>query len=417
MISLLYATASFAINMPRKMRAAVVDAAGSPIVVRNDVSVPTIENLKSGQVLVRVRACGCCHTDLHACRADWPVKPSFPLIPGHEGIGIVVAKSAFDDENDDESNVQIGDIVGLPWLQHTCGKCEFCRAGKENLCRASATMGYGVSGAYAEYAVGFASHVVKIPPALGMEEAAPILCAGVTTYSALKALNLNPNDFVGVIGAAGGLGSLGVQYASALGFRTVALVRGASKQRLVQSEYAPFLAIDMSVSGFEETLMKQVGGGLHGILCTAPSTSAIEAGISLLRPGGKMVVVGVPPGKISVSVPDIVFNEKQIMGSLVGPNSNIQRYRLLVYELTRPTPFPFLLLDNHVGGHEKGPARGSGYCCREACCASHRDTTTGRGETMPPRLLLLHVLNPFHSSWCTHTHRRRRRSHKWNEVR
>src|SRR3954454_12190938 len=162
------------------MRAAVVPSLGAPLEIR-DVETPTPGE---GQVLLKIEASGLCHTDIHAARGDWPVKPKMPLIAGHEGVGTVVAVGA------GESPVRVGDRVALPWLGRACGHCRYCITGWETYCQTPQYMGYTIDGSYAEFALGYASHVVKVPPAVSSFDAAPITCAGVTTYKALKVAHI-----------------------------------------------------------------------------------------------------------------------------------------------------------------------------------------------------------------------------------
>src|SRR4051794_29888795 len=185
------------------MRAAVVPELGARLEIRG-VPVP---DPGPGQGLVKIEASGLCHTDIHAARGDWPVKPKMPLIPGHEGVGTVVAVGA------GESPVRVGDRVALPWLGRACGHCRYCITGWETYCQTPQYMGYTIDGSYAEFAVGYASHVVKVPPAVSSFDAAPITCAGVTTYKALKVAKPQPSETTMVVGV-GGLGHLALQYAN-----------------------------------------------------------------------------------------------------------------------------------------------------------------------------------------------------------
>ncbi|HTM86076.1 MAG TPA: alcohol dehydrogenase catalytic domain-containing protein, partial [Mycobacterium sp.] len=152
-----------------------------------------------GQVLVRIETCGLCHTDIHAARGEWPVKPKIPLIPGHEGVGVVVAAG------DGDLPVQVGQRVALPWLGHACGHCRYCVGGWETYCTSPQYMGYTMDGSYADYAVAYASHVVAVPDGVTSLDAAPLTCAGVTTYKALKVARPQPNETTMVVGV-GGLG-------------------------------------------------------------------------------------------------------------------------------------------------------------------------------------------------------------------
>jgi hypothetical protein len=135
-----------------------------------------------GQVLVRIEACGLCHTDIHAAHGDWPIKPPLPLIPGHEGVGIVEALGPGAGEE-----ISVGDRVAIPWLGFACGHCRYCNSGRETLCEAQINTGYGMDGGYAEYVAAYARHVVKVPDAVDSLDAAPLSCAGVTVYRRSRA--------------------------------------------------------------------------------------------------------------------------------------------------------------------------------------------------------------------------------------
>ena len=194
------------------MRAAVVPALGAPLEIR-DVPVP---EPGPGQVLVQIEASGLCHTDIHAAHGDWPVKPKIPLIPGHEGVGRVVEVGS------DADRSLVGTRVALPWLGHACGRCRACVGGWETYCTSPQYTGYTMDGSYAEYAVGYASHAVPVPEGVTPMDAAPLTCAGVTTYKAVKVAHPQPNETAMVVGV-GGLGHLALQYARIFGTATVAV--------------------------------------------------------------------------------------------------------------------------------------------------------------------------------------------------
>ena len=205
------------------MKAAVVPQLGAPLEIR-DLPVP---RPGAGQVLVRIEASGLCHTDIHAARGDWPVKPKIPLIPGHEGVGIIESLG------DGVDTLAVGDRVALPWLGHACGHCRSCVAGWETYCTTPQYMGYTMDGSYAEYAVGNASHVVRVPEGVSSFDAAPLTCAGVTTYKALKVAHPQPGETAMVVGI-GGLGHLGLQYAKIFGTTTVAVDVDDAKLQLAK---------------------------------------------------------------------------------------------------------------------------------------------------------------------------------------
>lgn len=185
------------------MKAIVVEKFKQPLKVK-EVPEP---KLRTGfDVIVRIHACGVCHTDLHAADGDWPMKPNPPFIPGHEGVGVV------ERIGDMVTNIQLGDRVGIPWLHAACGYCGYCLDGRETLCESQQNTGYTVNGGYAEYAVADARYVGKIPEELSFAEVAPHFCAGVTTYKAVKISGSGPHKTV-LISGIGGLGHMALQYA------------------------------------------------------------------------------------------------------------------------------------------------------------------------------------------------------------
>jgi propanol-preferring alcohol dehydrogenase len=203
------------------MRAAVVEKFREPLQIR-EVPVPSPG---PGQALIQIMATGVCHTDLHAADGDWPVKPSPPFIPGHEGAGLVVKLGP------DVTHLEVGDRVGLAWLHSACGHCEFCLTGWETLCHEQKNSGYSVNGTFAEYALGQADYLGRIPDQLSFVDAGPILCAGLTTYKGLKETEARPGEWV-VISGAGGLGHIAIQYAKAMGLHVAAVDVGDDKLAL-----------------------------------------------------------------------------------------------------------------------------------------------------------------------------------------
>ena len=176
--------------LPKKMKAAVLHEFGKPLRIEEML----VKEPGLNQILVKVITCGVCHTDLHACEGDWPVKPNLPLIPGHEGIGYVVALGK------EVKNIKEGDIVGVPWLFSACGCCEYCITGWETLCETQQNGGYSVDGGYAEYIVADANYIARFPAGINFLEMAPIVCAGVTVYKGLKETNAKPGEWVAISG-------------------------------------------------------------------------------------------------------------------------------------------------------------------------------------------------------------------------
>jgi len=295
----------------KTMKAAVVEKFGAPLAVR-EVPVPTPG---LGQALVQVVASGVCHTDLHAAEGDWPVKPSLPFTPGHEGAGVVVALGP------GVTHLREGDRVGIAWLHSACGHCEFCLSGWETLCLEQNNSGYSVNGSFAEYALAQADYLGRIPENLPFVDAAPILCAGVTTYKGLKQTQTRPGEWV-VISGAGGLGHVAIQYAKAMGMHVAAVDLGPEKMALARKLGAE-ITIDAKTQDPPTEIQKQIGGA-HGVLVTAVSTIAFKQAIGMLRRGGTCVLNGLPPGEFPVSIFDMVLNGYTLRGSIVGTRKDLE---------------------------------------------------------------------------------------------
>jgi propanol-preferring alcohol dehydrogenase len=292
--------------MALKMHAAVVEQFGKPLVFR-DYDIPTPG---PGQVVVKTEACGVCHTDLHAARGDWPVKPTPPFIPGHEGIGRVSAVGA------GVTIVREGDRVGVPWLYSACGHCEYCLTAWETVCASAEFGGYTKNGGFAEYILADPNYVAHIPAGLSAREAAPLICAGVTTYKGLKMTEARPGEWV-LISGAGGLGHLAIQYAKTMGLKVCALDIDDGKLVLAKTLGADF-TVNASAKDAAERVHKGTDGGAHGVLITAPSLSAFKQGIESTRKRGTCVLVGLPPGDFPVPLFGVVANCITIRGSFVG---------------------------------------------------------------------------------------------------
>lgn len=262
-----------------------------------------------GEVLVRVHASGVCHTDVHAADGDWPVKPTPPFIPGHEGAGVVEALGA------GVTGLKIGDRVGIPWLHDACGRCEHCLSGWETLCPNQHNTGYSVNGGFAEYTIARADFAARIPDALSFADAAPILCAGVTTYKGLKETEARPGQWV-VISGIGGLGHSAVQYARAMGLHVAAIDVAEDKLALARKHGAE-LTVNASKEDAAAAVQKAIGGA-HASLVTAVSTSAFATGLGVLRSGGTCVLVGLPPGDFPTPIFDVVLKRLTVRGSIVG---------------------------------------------------------------------------------------------------
>lgn len=295
----------------KTMKAAIVEKFGNPLIVR-EVPIPTPG---PGQALVQVMASGVCHTDLHAVDGDWPVKPSLPFTPGHEGAGIVAALGP------GVTHLKEGDRVGIAWLHSACGHCSYCLSGWETLCLEQQNSGYSVNGSFAEYALGQADYLGRIPKNLSFVDAAPILCAGVTTYKGLKETGARPGEWV-VISGVGGLGHVAVQYAKAMGLHVAAVDLGPEKMALARKLGAE-VTIDAKTQDPPKEIQKQIGGA-HGVLVTAVSPIAFKQAMGMLRRGGTCVLNGLPPGEFPVSIFDVVLNRYTLRGSIVGTRLDLE---------------------------------------------------------------------------------------------
>jgi len=219
------------------VKAAVVNEFGAPV----DIEDKDIPEPGAGEVLIKMETSGLCHTDIHAWRGDWPVKPSLPFIPGHEGVGIV------EKVGEGVSRVKVGERVAIPWLGIACGTCEHCISGWETLCESQKNSGYSIDGAYAEYALASADYVGIVPDSVDPIDAAPLTCAGVTTYKAVKVAGTKPSDLTVVFGI-GGLGHLALQYAKIAGGTVVAVDLLDSKLELAKQ-----LGADYTVNAKSKT--------------------------------------------------------------------------------------------------------------------------------------------------------------------
>ena len=292
-------------------RAAVVPDFDSPLTFEQ-VPKPT---LGAGQVLVHVEACGLCHTDIHAAHGDWPVKPSPPFIPGHEGVGVVCELGP------GASEVAIGDRVAMPWLGYACGTCDYCVSGRETLCHEQKNMGYSFDGAFGEYAVAYARYVVKVPAGVDPYDAAPLTCAGVTTYKAVKVAGTRSSDLVAVFGV-GGLGHLAIQYAAIAGGRVIAVDIQDEKLELARELGAEFT---INAAREDPVAAIQKLGGANQAIALAVSPQAFEQAYGSLRRGGTLVFVALPAdNEVKLPIFETVLNGITIIGSIVGTRAELR---------------------------------------------------------------------------------------------
>lgn len=287
------------------MKAAVVTSFTAPLEIR-DVPIPTVG---ANQVLVHLETSGLCHTDIHAARGDWPVKPTPPFIPGHEGVGVVT------EVGDGVRPELVGQRVAIPWLGSACGHCEYCMSGWETLCQTQENSGYSIDGTYAEYAVASADYVVAVPDAVSSFDAAPLTCAGVTAYKAVKVSRTRPSDLVAVFGI-GGLGHLALQYAKIAGATVVAVDLEEEKLTLARK-----LGADYTVNGSDSDPVQEIQklGGADAALSFAVSPRAMRQAFDSLRPGGCLVLVAMPKDNdLSLPIFETVLKGITVVGSIVG---------------------------------------------------------------------------------------------------
>ncbi|MFF4384844.1 alcohol dehydrogenase AdhP [Kitasatospora sp. NPDC001547] len=305
------------------MKAAVVRDFAAPLAVE-DRPVP---EPAAHQVRVRIEASGLCHTDIHAAHGDWPVKPTPPFVPGHEGVGIVEAAGSR------VRHVRVGERVAIPWLADACGRCDQCVTGWETLCLQQHNSGYSVDGAYAEYALAHGDYVVPVPDGIDPLDAAPLSCAGVTTYKALKVSDAGPGTRVLVSGI-GGLGHLALQYARIFGAETIAVDVTDDKLALARD-----LGADHVLDARTQDVAAEVQalGGAHAAIALAVSNASFQAAYGALRRGGTLVLVALPAaGKLDLPVFETVLNGTKVIGSIVGTREDLAEvFRLHALGRTR----------------------------------------------------------------------------------
>jgi len=293
------------------MKAAVCHEFGKPLTI-DEVPTP---HPNDDQILVKIAASGVCHTDLHAIEGDWPVKPTPPFIPGHEGVGYVAATGK------NIKHVKEGDRVGIPWLHSACGFCRHCMGGWETLCESQTNTGYSVNGGFADYALADPNYVGLLPANVSFLEIAPVLCAGVTVYKGLKVTDAKAGDWV-VISGIGGLGHMAVQYAKAMGFNVAAVDISDGKLALARNLGAS-VTVNAMTTDPAAYLQKEIGGA-HGVLVTAVSPKAFEQALGMVRRGGTVSLNGLPPGDFPLPIFSMVLNGITVRGSIVGSRLDLQ---------------------------------------------------------------------------------------------
>ncbi|KOG97423.1 alcohol dehydrogenase ADH3 [Saccharomyces eubayanus] len=275
-----------------------------------DIPVP---EPKPNEILINVKYSGVCHTDLHAWHGDWPLPVKLPLVGGHEGAGVVVKLG---------SNVKgwkVGDLAGIKWLNGSCMTCEFCESGHESNCPDADLSGYTHDGSFQQFATADAIQAAKIQQGTDLAEVAPILCAGVTVYKALKEANLKAGEWVAISGAAGGLGSLAVQYATAMGYRVLGIDAGAEKEKLFKQLGGEVFIDFTKTKDMVSDIQEATKGGPQGVINVSVSEAAISLSTQYVRPTGTVVLVGLPANAyVKSEVFSHVIKSINIKGSYVG---------------------------------------------------------------------------------------------------
>ena len=293
-----------------EMLAAVVPSVNAKWEIK-EVSTP---KPGANQVLIKMHASGICYTDVHATKGVLGVK--FPYTIGHEPAGEIV------ELGEGVINRKVGDRVGVPWLQSTCGRCEWCQRGKLFFCPNQIGTGINIAGGHAEYMVAYADATQLIPNGLPYDQAAPIFCAGYTVYSGLRLADPKPHERIAVVGI-GALGHLGIQYSKAAGFETIAVTHSKDKEELAYK-----LGADSVVSG-GEALLNEVGGGADVILSTSNSYKATADAIKGIRPDGRVILMGVSSTETLSVSPEILFKRARIIGSTQNDREHL--YEALDY--------------------------------------------------------------------------------------
>ncbi|EOD46593.1 putative alcohol dehydrogenase 1 protein [Neofusicoccum parvum UCRNP2] len=298
-------------QVPKRQMAQVVETVGAaPVYKEIDVAEPGPD-----EVLINIKFTGVCHTDLHAMQGDWPLPVKMPLVGGHEGAGYVVKKGEL------VKDVKIGDAVGVKWLNGSCLACDFCQQADEPLCPHALLSGYTVDGSFQQYAVAKAAHVARIPEGADLAAIAPVLCAGITVYKGIKESGVRPGQTIAIVGAGGGLGSLALQYAKAMGIHTISIDAGDDKKAMCES-MGTTAFIDFSKSS---NVVKDVqaatkdGLGPHAVILLAVSEKPFQQAAEYVRPRGTVICIGLPAGAyLRAPVFESVVRMISIKGSYVG---------------------------------------------------------------------------------------------------
>ncbi|KAF9009701.1 mannitol-1-phosphate dehydrogenase M1PDH1 [Cyathus striatus] len=303
-------------TIPKTQKAAVLEAYGEQYILKSDYPVKQPSELAPNECLIHLEYSGVCHSDLHIKNNEWSRPPILPLVGGHEGVGRVVAIG----DHSRNVGIKLGDRVGAKWIAAVCDNCEMCRKGNESACTVSFVKAHGfmIHGTFQQYVVSYIDYVTPIPESMDSASATPILCAGLTVYSALKRAKLSLGQWVAISGAGGGLGHLAIQYAVAQGARVLAIDTGAAKKELCLSLGAEAW-VDFKESGdLTRDVQAATGGeGPHAALIVAGDPRPFNQALMYLRRTGTLVAVGMPGGTSSLDIPVTLLN-LNIYGSAIG---------------------------------------------------------------------------------------------------
>jgi len=299
-------------EVPKKQMACVIEKTGGPVEYKEiDVAKPGPD-----EILINIKYSGVCHTDLHALNGDWPVPTKLPLVGGHEGAGVVVAKG------DLVEGWELGDHAGVKWINGSCLACDFCQQSDEPLCAKALLSGYTVDGTFQQYCIAKAAHVARLHKDIPLDAVAPVLCAGITVYKGLKESGARPGQTVAIVGAGGGLGSLAQQYAKAMGLHVIAIDSGEEKRKLSMDTMGATAFVDFATS---KNVIKDVqaatedGQGPHAVILVAVNEKPFQQAAEYVRPRGTVVCIGLPAGAyLKAPVFESVIKMVTIKGSYVG---------------------------------------------------------------------------------------------------
>jgi alcohol dehydrogenase, propanol-preferring len=293
------------------VKAAVVTDFHSPLEIQ-ELPVP---EPGAGEVLVRIEFSGLCGTDIHAAHGDWPVQPTPPFIPGHEGIGHIEKLGA------GVTDRALGDRVAIAWLGYACGACEYCVDGRETLCLKQENSGYSVNGTFADYAVVPSAFATLVPEGVSSRDAAPLTCAGVTTFKAVKVARVAPAESVAIFGI-GGLGHLALQYARIAGGFVTCVDIEDSKLAMATDLGADYV---VNARTTDPVAAIQARGGVDVAIALAASPASFDQAFRSLRRGGRLVCVALPSnnGELTLPIFDTVIGGKSVIGSIVGTRNDL----------------------------------------------------------------------------------------------